>query len=84
MRLVPPAVCERWPEMGQRDGRWFSPDEAAELVEEEGLRLLLRGFNPSLRKRLKEKLLGSRSGDAAVQHRRLLGRVDGFKEVLTI
>src|SRR3954470_17571245 len=40
---------KRWPEMGQRDGRWFSPDEAAELVDEEGLRLLLRAFRPALK-----------------------------------
>ena len=38
---------KRWPEMGQRDGRWLSPGEAAELVQEEGLQHLLRGFNPS-------------------------------------
>jgi len=38
---------QRWPEMGQRDGRWFSPEEAADLVQEEGLQQLLRGFNPS-------------------------------------
>ena len=38
---------KRWPEMGQRDGRWFSPDEAAELVHEEGLQRLMREFNPS-------------------------------------
>src|SRR3954451_11012453 len=29
---------KRWPEMGQRDERWLGPDEAAELVQEEGLR----------------------------------------------
>src|SRR5215212_10181800 len=38
---------KRWPEMGQRDGRWLSPGEAADLVQEEGLQHLLRGFNPS-------------------------------------
>jgi 8-oxo-dGTP pyrophosphatase MutT (NUDIX family) len=36
----------RWPERGQRDGRWFSPEEAADLVHEEGLQHLLRGFKP--------------------------------------
>src|SRR3954469_23673081 len=47
---------KRWPEMGQRDGRWLSPDEAAELVQEEGLQHLLRGFNPSAgAKRVREK-----------------------------
>jgi len=38
---------KRWPEMGQRDGCWLSPDEAADLVQEEGLQHLLRAFNPS-------------------------------------
>jgi len=38
---------KRWPEMGQRDGRWLSLDEAADLVQEEGLQHLLRVFNPS-------------------------------------
>jgi len=38
---------KRWPEMGQRDGRWFSQEEAADLVQEEGLQHLLRGFNPA-------------------------------------
>src|SRR3954468_24327621 len=38
---------KRWPEMGQRDGRWLSLDEAADLVQEEGLQHLLRMFNPS-------------------------------------
>ena len=37
---------KRWPEMGERDGRWFSPGEAAELVQEEGLQQLLRRFSP--------------------------------------
>ncbi len=38
---------KRWPEMDQRDGRWFSPDEAADLVDEEELRLFLRRFSPA-------------------------------------
>ncbi len=37
---------KRWPEMGQRDGRWFSPEEAADLVQGEGLQHLLRTFIP--------------------------------------
>jgi 8-oxo-dGTP pyrophosphatase MutT (NUDIX family) len=37
---------KRWPERGQRDGRWFRPDEAADVVQEEGLQHLLRGFKP--------------------------------------
>ena len=38
---------QRWPEMGQRDGRWFSPEEAADLVQEEDLQRLLRAFSVS-------------------------------------
>jgi 8-oxo-dGTP pyrophosphatase MutT (NUDIX family) len=33
---------EEWPERGEREGRWFSPDEAAGFVEEEELRELIR------------------------------------------
>ena len=44
------AVCELrverllddWPEKGQRERRWVTPLEAAELVEEDGLAGLLR------------------------------------------
>jgi len=36
-----------WPEMSQRDGRWFSPEEAADLVQEEDLQRLLRAFSVS-------------------------------------
>ena len=35
---------KRWPEMSQRDGRWFSPEEAADMVQEEDLQRLLRAF----------------------------------------
>lgn len=35
-------ICERWPEMKQRDRRWFSPDEAADAVAEPALKRLLR------------------------------------------
>jgi len=38
---------KRWPEMSQRDGRWFSPEEAADLVQEEDLQRLLRAFSVS-------------------------------------
>jgi 8-oxo-dGTP pyrophosphatase MutT (NUDIX family) len=31
-----------WREIGQRDTKWFSPDEAADLVEEPGLVALIR------------------------------------------
>ncbi len=33
---------DRWPEMNERERRWFSPDEAALVVAEDGLRHLLR------------------------------------------
>jgi 8-oxo-dGTP pyrophosphatase MutT (NUDIX family) len=33
---------DRWPEMNERERRWFSPHEAAEMVAEDGLRHLLR------------------------------------------
>src|SRR5215218_8137071 len=46
---------KRWPEMGQRDGRWLSPDEAADLVQEDGLQHLLRGFNPASAGSAREK-----------------------------
>ena len=37
---------DRWPEMKQRQRRWFSRAEAAELVAEPQLRDLLSGFAP--------------------------------------
>lgn len=33
---------EEWPERGEREGRWFSPDEAADVVQEEELRAIIR------------------------------------------
>jgi 8-oxo-dGTP pyrophosphatase MutT (NUDIX family) len=35
---------KRWPEMNEREARWFTPEEAAEAVAEEGLRELLIRF----------------------------------------
>ena len=35
---------ETWREKHQRQARWFTPDEAAELVQEPGLIALLRSF----------------------------------------
>ena len=35
-------LLEEWPEATQRERRWFSPAEAAGLVQEEGLGALLR------------------------------------------
>jgi 8-oxo-dGTP pyrophosphatase MutT (NUDIX family) len=32
---------ETWREKGQREARWFSPEDAADLVEEPGLRALI-------------------------------------------
>lgn len=37
-----------WPEQGQRETRWFTPEEAAALVEEPELAALLRGFAAGL------------------------------------
>jgi 8-oxo-dGTP pyrophosphatase MutT (NUDIX family) len=34
--------AETWPEHAEREGRWFSPDEAAGFVEEEELREIIR------------------------------------------
>ncbi len=36
---------EDWPEKGQRDRRWFTPDEAAGLVQEAGLAQLILDFS---------------------------------------
>jgi 8-oxo-dGTP pyrophosphatase MutT (NUDIX family) len=36
----------RWPEIGQRDQFWCTPHEAADLVREDGLKLMLHGFVP--------------------------------------
>jgi 8-oxo-dGTP pyrophosphatase MutT (NUDIX family) len=41
--------AETWPEKGQRDCRWFSAEEAASLVAEEGLASLIRRFARSQR-----------------------------------
>ena len=35
-----------WPERDQRTTKWFSPEEAAELVAEPELQELIRGFEP--------------------------------------
>lgn len=37
-------MLEDWPERCERERRWFAPDEAAELVDEAELALLLRGL----------------------------------------
>lgn len=37
---------ERWPESHQRRKQWFSREEAAEAVDEPGLKSLIRGFVP--------------------------------------
>lgn len=36
----------RWPEKGERALRWFSPEEAAEAVEEPELKVIIMSFNP--------------------------------------
>jgi 8-oxo-dGTP pyrophosphatase MutT (NUDIX family) len=33
---------EEWPERAEREGRWFSPDEAARVVQEKELREIIR------------------------------------------
>jgi 8-oxo-dGTP pyrophosphatase MutT (NUDIX family) len=38
---------KRWPEKGERETRWFSPHEAAEAVEEAGLRGIIGSIEPS-------------------------------------
>lgn len=40
------AELEDWPERGERQRTWFSPAEAAGLVDEPGLREILRRFDP--------------------------------------
>ncbi len=39
-------VRDEWPEAHERERRWFSPEDAAELVQEPGLADLLRSFHP--------------------------------------
>ena len=39
-------VLPDWPERGERDVRWMHPADAARLVDEPGLTLLLEGFDP--------------------------------------
>jgi 8-oxo-dGTP pyrophosphatase MutT (NUDIX family) len=38
---------KRWPEKDQRDGRWFSLEQAAALVDEPGLKDILHAFEPA-------------------------------------
>lgn len=38
---------DEWPEAAERDRRWFSPAEAAELVTEPELSAILREFDPA-------------------------------------
>jgi 8-oxo-dGTP pyrophosphatase MutT (NUDIX family) len=40
-------VHDEWPESGERERCWFSPEDAASLVSEPGLAELLRSFNPT-------------------------------------
>jgi 8-oxo-dGTP pyrophosphatase MutT (NUDIX family) len=39
-------VRDKWPEAHERERRWFSPEDAADLVQEPGLAELLRSFHP--------------------------------------
>jgi 8-oxo-dGTP pyrophosphatase MutT (NUDIX family) len=42
-------VADDWPERSFRERRWVSPAEAARLIEDEGLRLVLRGALADIR-----------------------------------
>ncbi|WP_161556172.1 NUDIX hydrolase [Mangrovicoccus ximenensis] len=39
-------LAGEYPELGQRERRWFTPAEAAEAVDEPGLKTILRRFRP--------------------------------------
>lgn len=39
---------KRWPEKGEREVRWFSPEEAAEAVDEQDLGTLIRQISASV------------------------------------
>jgi 8-oxo-dGTP pyrophosphatase MutT (NUDIX family) len=45
----------RWPEMNERERRWFSPEEAAGAVAEDGLRDLLRRMGQKTDERSKAR-----------------------------
>ncbi len=45
--LAVTAELKRWKEQGQRERRWFTLAEAADLVDEPDLRELIRSFGPS-------------------------------------
>jgi 8-oxo-dGTP pyrophosphatase MutT (NUDIX family) len=40
-------IREQWPEMGQRERRWMTPQEASGAVDEPELRQILAGFTPA-------------------------------------
>lgn len=49
VKVYPLKVLEMrddWPEAHERERRWFSPENAADLVREPGLADLLRSFHP--------------------------------------
>src|SRR5215207_1357983 len=74
---------KRWPEMGQRDGRWFHPDEAADVVQEEGLQHLLRGFNPSAGAKAKKARAKRASRSKAAERRKPKGGRKAASELAT-
>lgn len=43
-RIAVDDLAEAWPEQGRRKRRWMRPAEAAQAVEEDGLRELIRGL----------------------------------------
>ncbi len=61
---------QRWPEMKEREAHWFTPEEAAQAVEEESLSELLIGFGQATstrhaaqQQRLKLRALWDPPGD---------------------
>src|SRR5215203_4403250 len=74
---------KRWPEMGQRDGRWLSPDEAADLVQEDGLQHLLRGFKPPAGAKAKKARAKRASRSKAAERRKPKGGRKAASELAT-
>jgi 8-oxo-dGTP pyrophosphatase MutT (NUDIX family) len=54
--MVVERLADSWPEVGERQRRWFTQGEAADRVDEPDLAALLRGFRPRL-PRSREKLV---------------------------
>jgi 8-oxo-dGTP pyrophosphatase MutT (NUDIX family) len=64
----------RWPEQDQRTRRWFSPEEASGLVDEEGLQWLLSELTKAGLFAQKQKAAGEKpAGEPAAQPSRRSG-----------